>query len=241
MATATPATGQANQPLGNSVAQSAPALRARRIVCASLFGNPAHCDVLPVDPHSIAKPCSVARGSWAPALQFSSMLHCYIPGLIVTAHQPASPAGGSPLTNHAEFNRQPARLESIVTRRKQPPASRFNRQLFSTFSSRFRVSARPGQHFALPPFTSYESRFTSHAPSNRHMAAITIHRNSHKTNNGDHVLIVIFCMIWISNFGTPKFSERAPRSKVNAPLSAFNLLHCFLIATSPHSKLPVTL
>ena len=49
-----------------------------------------------------------------------------------TNHQPASPAGGPPLTNHVIFNRQPARLEIVVSHTKQRPATQFNRQHFTT-------------------------------------------------------------------------------------------------------------
>jgi hypothetical protein len=49
-------------------------------------------------------------------------------------HQPASPAGGSPLTNRAISNRQPLRLEIIVSRTKRTRQIRLNRQLFSTFA-----------------------------------------------------------------------------------------------------------
>jgi hypothetical protein len=38
----------------------------------------------------------------------------------------------SPLTNRAFFNRQPVRLEITVSHTKQRPATRFNRQLFTT-------------------------------------------------------------------------------------------------------------
>jgi hypothetical protein len=72
------------------------------------------------------------------------MLHCYIRDLIVATHQP-------PLTNHAEINRQLARLETVVTRTKQTPATQINRQLSGTLCS-----------------ATHDSATTPHTPSNRH-------------------------------------------------------------------------
>ena len=70
-----------------------------------------------------------------PAAQFHSMSQCHIRML-------------HPM-KHAQFNRQPARLEIVVSPTKQTPAPQFNRQLFATP----RITARSPQDASGPRIT----------------------------------------------------------------------------------------
>ncbi len=137
---------QANQGFRRSVAKTRPRLTARP-GCTSrslLFPSTAHKrqfahrTAMPIFTKSRAR----ARTSAATA-RYSSMLHCYIPSLIVTTHQ-------APLTNPAEINRQPRRLGITVTHTKQTPATQINRQLSGTLRN-----------------TNHNSPITNKTPSNR--------------------------------------------------------------------------
>jgi hypothetical protein len=96
----------------------------------------------------------------------NGMLHCYIPSEI------------------AKINRQPSRLECIVSSRKQTPAAPINRNLSRTLQNRFRRansshSSLATSHCLFHPqtllaghrsrVTIQESQFTNHArrPSRR--------------------------------------------------------------------------
>ena len=67
---------------------------------------------------AVRAPRAFPRRSAAPAAQFHPMSQCYIPML----HP----------TKHAQFNRQPVRLEIAISPTKQTPAPQFNRQQFAT-------------------------------------------------------------------------------------------------------------
>ncbi len=70
-----------------------------------------------------------------------------------------------PFTSHSRSNRQPRRLETIATARKQTPATRFNRQLSSVFAhgSGARDSQPSTINFELQQvFTDHESQVTNH-------------------------------------------------------------------------------
>jgi|HubBroStandDraft_4_1064222.scaffolds.fasta_scaffold27160_1 hypothetical protein len=69
-----------------------------------------------------------------------------------------------PFTSHSRSNRQPRRLETIATSRKQTPATRFNRQLSSVFA--YGSGAGDSQpstiNFELQQvFTDHESQVTN--------------------------------------------------------------------------------
>ena len=108
-------------------------------------------------------------------------------------------SGHSPLTTrHCIFNRQPARLEIIVTHTKQRPAQQVNRQLSGTLRTAncalpvsgcalrgsrrmdrgFRITNHPSR--CLPPGSLRGAQFTTHVLSNRNNAAFKISRNSMK-------------------------------------------------------------
>ena len=120
-------------------------------------------------------PRTPAQASGTPAVQSNSMLHCYIRGLIVTSHQ-------SPLTHHAEINRQPGRLETVVTRTKQTPATQINREVSGAVLS-----------------SDYDSQITPHAPSNRHTSrlenAVTHSKQTAATSSNRHFLHGLYLQV----------------------------------------------
>ena len=99
------------------------------------------------------------RRSAAPAVQRNRMSQCYI-------HI-------SSIANHAKINRQPSRLETIVSRTKQTPAPQFNRQQIATS----RITNRSSRTTSGPRFAAAlldtNGRFRRNNNS----------RNSFKTND----------------------------------------------------------
>ncbi len=67
---------------------------------------------------AVRVPRAFPRRPAAPAVQCNWMSHCYI-------HI-------SSITNHPKINRQPGRLETIVSHTKQTPATQINRQQIAT-------------------------------------------------------------------------------------------------------------
>ena len=169
MAAIASATRQANQGPRGSVAKTAPCTTARpgrtsRSVLSPSTAHKrqfAHRTVMP----AVTKSRARARTSAATA-PYSSMLHCYIRALIVTTHQP-------PLTNHAEINRQPRRLETIVTLTKQTPATQINRKLLRTLHpALFAGLATSRITLRGSLATSHEPQVTSRGRSNRHTSRL---------------------------------------------------------------------
>ena len=69
----------------------------------------------------------------------------------------------SQVTHHRLSNRQPARLEIVVSHTKQTPAINFNRQLFGTLGIHFHKLATLNQSIDVPLFTNHHSLITNHA------------------------------------------------------------------------------
>ena len=65
--------------------------------------------------------------------------------------------------NPAKFNRQPRRLEMILSHTKQTPAHEINRQLFGTFEMQPEKLAASIQRVAIQLFTNHHSLITNHA------------------------------------------------------------------------------
>ena len=84
----------------------------------------------------------------APKPHVTSELQCYIPVLI------DNDCRSLPITP-AKINRQPRRLEILVSRRKQTPAPPINRQ-----------------HFSTSQITHHNSPITTHSLSNRHTSRL---------------------------------------------------------------------
>jgi epsilon-lactone hydrolase len=82
---------------------------------------------------------------------------------------------------HSGFNRQPARLEILLSHTKQTPETLLNRQLFHTFSFPFSDLDNRDQAVAVLLVTTYQSPFTNPGISNRHSARLEIIENSTKT------------------------------------------------------------
>ncbi len=130
------------------------------------IGTPARLDAYVSDQPAAQRATATAKTA-LPALT-TPQLQCYNRRPRVTTHH-------SRITNHASFNRQPARLEINVTLRKQTSATRLNSQLWPTFSSRFRQPASPfatSQPNFGRDFTTYKSRFTNYVASNRHTSRL---------------------------------------------------------------------
>jgi hypothetical protein len=78
----------------------------------------------------------------------------------------------APVTDRLRFNRQPVRLETIVTHRKQTTATHLNRQLFHTFPLNFPRPQLPAQ-ISRPLLT--HSHRTSRVD---HLACVTYNENA---------------------------------------------------------------
>ena len=110
-----------------------------------------------------------AHHSTTPKLQLKRELQCYMLGLIVTDCRLA-------LADRTKINRKPGRLEIIVSRRKQTPATQINRQQIATST----ITNRQ------PSVTNHESQITSH--ESRVAAALLdtngrFHRNNNSRNS----------------------------------------------------------
>ena len=128
--------------------------------------------------------CRAAHQLAAPKPHVTSELQCYIPAPAVTCHS-------SLITRHRKFNRQPRRLESVVSHTKQTPAPQINRQQMRTLHpalsagpatskiTHLGISNRRSQQ-AAPGFTRHSSRITRHCRSNRQWQILEINVNLSK-------------------------------------------------------------
>jgi hypothetical protein len=114
---------------------------------------------------ALRAPRAFPRRTAAPAAQCNRMSRCYI-------HV-------SRITNHPKTNRQPGRLESIVTHTKQTPATQINRQEIATSQITHRVISN--RHTA-PALTRHFSPVTDHCLSNRHTPRLENAKNPIKTH-----------------------------------------------------------
>lgn len=122
MWTDTLTTGRRTQPLGKDVAKRPPQLIASAFACATVSNPP---------------PGGAIR-------TIHSMLHCYIRVPVASSHSSlVYPERRSRrATSHCIFNRQPRRLEIIVSHTKQRPARQNNRQVSATSARRQHSSSR---------------------------------------------------------------------------------------------------
>ena len=110
-------------------------------------------------------PRAFPRRSAAPAAQCNRMSQCYI-HVSSIAHRP-------------KINRQPGRLESIVTLTKQTPATQINRQQIATSQITHRVISNRHTATAL---TRHFSLVTDHCLSNRYTPRLENAKNPIKTH-----------------------------------------------------------
>ncbi len=98
-----------------------------------------------------------------------------------------------PLTHHAEINRQPRRLESIVSHTKQTPAPQINRQQMRTLHPAFfaglatsqitnRVTSNRHSQHSAATLPRQLSLVTHHRRSNRHTPRLEMIKNPTKTH-----------------------------------------------------------
>ena len=103
------------------------------LTAASSSGNPPISSAPAPAANAIAPPLNLAQRTTAQNAQITPMPQCYMPFLIVTP---------------AKFNRQPVRLEIVVSLTKQTLATQFNRQQLCSLVQRF--SPRNFQISRLP-------------------------------------------------------------------------------------------
>jgi len=195
---------QANRASWRSVAKAGPC-PAARLDCSSLSAQSAllpstahkrqlaHRTAMPVFTRSRSRALSSA--TTAP---YTSTLHCYIRGLIVTTRQ-------SPLTTHAEFNRQPRRLEIAVTHTNETPATQINRQLSGTLR-----------------ITYHNSPITNKTPSNRQWQILECNVNHTKQTTAPRsnrhffrVVNVTNRAIRVSGLSAPTDSNASPAHSIS--------------------------
>ena len=102
---------------------------------------------------AVRAPRTFPRRPAAPAAPCNSMSQCYI-------HV-------SSIANHPKFNRKPRRLESIVSRTKQTPATQINRQLSATSCNTHRDASNHHNRLSAPALTCRLLLVTHHCLSNR--------------------------------------------------------------------------
>jgi hypothetical protein len=140
--------------------------------------------------HPVPLSCRPARQLATPnphVTYVTSHPKCYIPAPAPTPHAPR-------VTGRAKFNRQPRRLEFTVSRTKQTPAPRFNRQQITTSKiTHPSISNRYNQKSAQAP-TRHSSLITHHCLSSRHTPrlenAISHRKQTVHTRSNRHFLQV---------------------------------------------------